>query len=181
MLNEGWFHENGALHIGAAQEICLIDNHDKPVHQWERDSFDDILEWHPASILVEEFMTTDVFTVHKNDILEFVAEIMDWQKLRYIPVEDEKGKLTGLVTSRMLLRKFSQNDSAKSISVGDIMIKDPICIKPEATIYEALNVLKKNGIGCLPVVKNDKLVGVVSENNFLNITDSLLKFIVHKS
>lgn len=153
----------------------------KPVHQWELASLDDILEWHPASILVEEFMTTDVFTVHKNDILEFVAEIMDWQKLRYIPVEDEKGKLTGLVTSRMLLRKFSQNDSAKSISVGDIMIKDPICIKPEATIYEALNVLKKNGIGCLPVVKNDKLVGVVSENNFLNITDSLLKFIVHKS
>lgn len=64
MLNEGWFPENGALHICAAQEICLIDNHYKPVHQWERDSFD--------------------------DILEFVAEIMDWQKLRDIPVEDEK-------------------------------------------------------------------------------------------
>ena len=54
-------------------------------------------------------MTTDVFTVNKNDILEFVAEIMDWQKLQYIPVEDEKGKLTGLATSRMLLHKFSQN------------------------------------------------------------------------
>lgn len=54
MLNEGWFHENGALHIGAAQEICLIDNHYKPVHQWKRVSFDDILEWHPASISVEE-------------------------------------------------------------------------------------------------------------------------------
>lgn len=87
MLNEGWFPENGALHICAAQEICLIDNHYKPVHQWERDSFD--------------------------DILEFVAEIMDWQKLRDIPVEDEKGKLTGLATSRMLLHKFSQNGFGK--------------------------------------------------------------------
>jgi len=152
-----------------------------PVHQWELASFDDVLEWHPASILVEEFMTTDVFTVHKNDILEFVAEIMDWQKLRYIPVEDEEGKLTGLVTSRMLLRKFSQNVSGKKKCVGDIMITEPICIQPEATIYEALNVLKKNKIGCLPVVKNDKLVGVVSENNFLNITDSLLKILVQKS
>ena len=60
------------------------------------------------------------------------------------------------------------------------MIKDPICIAPEATIHEAMNILKKNKIGCLPVVKNKKLIGVVSENNFLHITDSLLKIISKK-
>ena len=51
-----------------------------PVHKWESASMEDVMSWHPGAILVEEFMTTDLFTVHKNDILEFVAEIMDWKK-----------------------------------------------------------------------------------------------------
>jgi len=151
-----------------------------PVHEWEESTLDDVLDWHPASILVEEFMTTDLFTVHKNDILELVAEIMDWKKLRYIPVEDEKANLTGLVTSRMLLRSLTKSSTLKGTIVEEIMIKDPICIAPEATIYDAMKILKKNKIGCLPVVKNKKLIGVVSENNFLNITDSLLKIIGNK-
>ena len=151
-----------------------------PVHKWDSASMEDVMSWHPGAILVEEFMTTDLFTVHKNDILEFVAEIMDWKKLRYIPVEDEKANITGLVTSRMLLRSLSNNSTLKGTIVADIMIKDPICIAPEATIHEAMNILKKNKIGCLPVVKNKKLIGIVTENNFLHITDSLLKIISKK-
>ncbi len=151
-----------------------------PVHKWDSASMEDVMSWHPGAILVEEFMTTDLFTVHKNDILEFVAEIMDWKKLRYIPVEDEKANITGLVTSRMLLRSLSNNSTLKGTIVSDIMIKDPICIAPEATIHEAMNILKKNKIGCLPVVKNKKLIGIVTENNFLHITDSLLKIISKK-
>ncbi len=151
-----------------------------PVHEWEESSLDDVLNWHPASILVEEFMTTDLFTVHKNDILELVAEIMDWKKLRYIPVEDEKANLTGLVISRMLWRNLTKSSTLKNTTVEEIMIQDPICIAPEATIYDAMNILKKHKIGCLPVMKNKKLIGVVSENNFVNITDSLLKIIGNK-
>ncbi len=151
-----------------------------PVHEWQESSMDDVLNWHPTSILVEEFMTTDLFTVHKDDILELVAEIMDWKKLRYIPVEDEKANITGLVTSRMLLRSLTRSSTLKNTTVEEIMIEDPICISPEATIYDAMNILKKHKIGCLPVVKNKKLIGVVSENNFLNITDSLLKIIGNK-
>jgi CBS domain-containing protein len=153
----------------------------KPVHLWEKASIEDILEWHPSSILVEEFMTTDLFTVHKHDILELVADIMEWQKLRYIPVEDEKGKLTGLITSRMLLKHFAKNKDSNSTTVQDLMIKDPIVITPESNIYEAMSILKKEGIGCLPVVKNKKLVGVVTENNFLNITESLLNMITRNT
>ncbi len=51
--------------------------------------------------------------VHKNDILEFVVEIMDWKKLRCVPVEDEKSNITGLATSRMLLGSLVNNSTLK--------------------------------------------------------------------
>ena len=154
-----------------------------PVHQWEDANVNDINNWHPSKILVEEFMTTDIFTVHKDDIPEFVADIMDWQKIRYTPVEDEKGKLTGLITSRTLLRYFCEKHKLgekPEKTVNDLMIKDPMSISPNATIIEAMNLMRKTGIGCLPVVNNDKLVGVVTEGNFINITGSLLNILKEK-
>lgn len=147
-----------------------------PVHNWDLATFKDIGSWDIASLIVEEFMTTDLFTVQKSDIIEFVADLMDWRRIRYLPVEDDKGKLNGLITSRILLRhcsKTNKNEDAKSITVGDIMIKDPITVHPEATITEAMNIMEQNGIGCLPVIKNGKLVGIITEQNFLGITRRL--------
>ena len=154
-----------------------------PVHQWKDACVNDINNWHPSKILVEEFMTTDIFTVHKEDIPELVADIMDWQKIRYTPVEDEKGKLTGLITSRTLLRYFCvKHKLGEKLekTVDDLMIKDPISISPNATIIEAMNLMRESGIGCLPVVNNGKLVGVVTEGNFINITGSLLNILKEK-
>lgn len=155
----------------------------KPVHEWEEAKLDDIQKWHPSKILVEEFMTTDIFTVHEDDIPELVADIMDWQKIRYTPVEDEKGKLRGLVTSRTLLRYFCKKNKLgekQEKTVSDLMIKDPITISPDAIIVEAMNLMREKNIGCLPVVKNGKLVGVVTEGNFINITGSLLNILKEK-
>ena len=151
-----------------------------PVHQWKPASMEKILKWHPSSILVEEFMTTDLFTVHKEDIPELVADMMDWQKIRYTPVEDDKGRLVGLISSRILMRYFSSQhklDIRENKTVDELMIKDPVTISPESTIFDAMNLLRENQIGCLPVVKNGKLVGIVTEANFLGITASLLKIL----
>ena len=112
-----------------------------------------------------------------------VNDIKDWQKIRYTPVEDEKGKLTGLITSRTLLRYFCiKHKLGEKLekTVNDLMIKDPISISPNATIIEAMNLMRESGIGCLPVVNNDKLVGVVTEGNFINITGSLLNILKEK-
>lgn len=147
-----------------------------PVHKWDLATFKDIGNWEIASLIVEEFMTTDLFTVQKSDIIEFVADLMDWRRIRYLPVEDDKGKLTGLITSRILLRhcvKSAASPGKKPVSVGDIMIKEPITVQPEASISEAMNMMEKNLIGCLPVVKNGKLVGIITEQNFLGITRRL--------
>jgi len=155
----------------------------RPVHDWNLADINDIEEFSPSTFLVEEFMTTDLFTVTKEDIPELGADIMDWQQLRYLPIENEQGELVGLVTHRELLRFFSncyKNNERSEAKLGDIMLKGPYTIKPEQTIVEAMEMMMEKKIGCLPVVNNNKLVGIITEANFLNITSSLLKRLKHK-
>ncbi len=103
--------------------------------------------------------------------------MMDWKSIRYVPVEDNKGKLSGLVTSRILIRNFLKKDrtSKKAFLVKDMMIQNPTTINQESTIMEAMEKMREETIGCLPVVKpNGELVGIVTEMDFLRITSRLL-------
>lgn len=165
------------LSIGITASILKNQIEGSPVHQWDLASTEDISSMQHSTLLAEEFMTTDLFTIIKDDIPEMVSEIMDWQKIRYMPIEDEKGKLIGLISSRMLLRYFSRLNKGElndNKTIKDLMINDPIFIGPETSIMEAMNIMREKRIGCLPVVKNNKLIGIITEENFLNITASLL-------
>ena len=164
-----------------ALTAAMIENQKsgKPVHEWSLAEFENIQEWHPYSMLVEEFMTTDVFTVHENDLPELVSDIMAWRKIKYLPVENEKGRLKGLVTYKDMLNYFSKDEQhkKKNSSVKNLMQSNPVFVEPEATVNTALQLMKKNKVDCLPVVKNDKLVGIITEGNFIQITTSLLQHI----
>ncbi len=170
------------IRIGTRDEVItaisasMLKNQKKniPVHLWEPASLSDVEDWKPYSLLVEEFMSTDLYTVQPSDILEFVAEMMDWRKIRYMPVEDDDNNLIGLITSRIVLRQMIKRKGEELISVGEVMIDEPITISPEATIVDAMNIMEKEQIGCLPVVKNQKLIGIITEQNFLHITRRLI-------
>ncbi|MBO6587345.1 MAG: CBS domain-containing protein [Gracilimonas sp.] len=154
-------------------------NKGEPVHKWGLAKLEDLENWKPSSLMVEEFMTTDLFTVHKDDILEFVANLLDWRKIRYLPVEDDQKHLIGLITMRQLLREYSkaegEGEDTGTKTVSNIMLQNPITIHPEASIMEAMRILREQKIGCLPVVKNSRLIGIISEGNFMKITIRLLK------
>ncbi len=149
----------------------------EPVHKWGLAKFEDVTAWIPSKLLVEECMTTDLFTARKDDLLEFVSNLMDWRSIRYIPIEDDRKHLVGLVSMRMVMREYSKvinDDKADSVQLSDFMIKNPITIHPEASIMEAMNIMLERKIGCLPVVKNSRLVGIITEHNFMDITRRLL-------
>lgn len=151
----------------------------EPAHKWGLASVEDMLDWKPSSLLVEEFMTTDLFTARKDDLVEFVANLLDWRKIRYVPIEDDQKHLVGLISMRMMLREYTKavNDDSENLktSVNEFMIRNPITIHPEASIMEAMNIMQEQQIGCLPVVKNSRLVGIITEGNFMNITRRLLR------
>jgi CBS domain-containing protein len=139
---------------------------------------EDLEHWKPSSLIVEEFMTTDLFTVQQDDLLEFTANLIDWRRIRYVPVEDDKKHLVGLVTMRMVFNAYSKSvnhDEDVVESVEDIMIENPITIHPEASIMEAMEIMNSQQIGCLPVVKNNRLVGIITEQNYMKIARRLLK------
>ena len=159
---------------------AMIKNQKKgePVHKWGLAKLDDMEMWQPSSLLVEEFMTTDLFTVQKDDIIELVANLFEWRRIRYVPVEDDSKHLVGLITMRMIFREFNSiiyNNGSMGKSVEEIMIKNPITIHPEASILEAIDIMDAQSIGCLPVVKNSRLVGVITEQNYMTITSRLLR------
>lgn len=164
----------------AAITTAMIKNQKKgePIHKWGRARMEDLEHWKPSSLIVEEFMTTDLFTVQQDDLLEFTANLIDWRRIRYVPVEDDKKHLVGLITMRMVFNVYSKavnHDEEVVETVEDIMIENPITIHPEASIMEAMEIMDSQKIGCLPVVKNNQLVGIITEQNYMKIAGRLLK------
>lgn len=127
---------------------------------------------------VEHFMTTDLFTVHEDEAVEFVAVLMDWRRIRHVIVEDRKHRLVGLVPHRRLLRYLAERegvpDAPSDVTVKDIMIADPVSVSPETTTIEAIKLMREKSIGALPVVREGQLVGMVTESDFARIAGKIL-------
>ncbi|MCP9234436.1 CBS domain-containing protein [Lewinella sp. JB7] len=151
-----------------------------PVHKWPIPKVEDLKHYRPVGLRVEEFMETDLFTVRESDLLELVGDLMDWRKLRYLPVEDEDGHLCGLITTRKLLRYYihkgrMENEANDYQTVGDLMIKNPTTVSPQTTIKEAMQIMRGSKLGCLPVVKDNELVGIITEMDFLRVAGRLIE------
>lgn len=167
--------------ISSALTASIHENQDngEAIHKWDLASVDKIETYEPSALLVEEFMLTDLITVQEDDIIDLVANLMNWRRIRHIPVEDKKGQLVGLITSRMIMRYYSERDlngSSDSVPIiSKIMNPIPRTISPEDRITYAMDIMQEHGVGCLPVLKNGKLVGLITEAEFLSITRSLIK------
>ncbi len=150
----------------------------EPVHTWPIPNVESFSHYRPSKLLVEEFMETDLFTCQGSDLVDLVGEMMDWRRIRYMPVEDDRGELSGLITARLLLRhyiKAGRTPEAMAVSVKDIMIQNPTTIAPSATIVEAMELMRTNKVGCLPVVQGSELIGVITEMDFVRISGRLIK------
>lgn len=141
-----------------------------PVHRWEIMSLADEIDWSQSYQTVEQFMSTDLFTVRPDDLVDLAASVMDWRHVRHVPVEDDQGRLVGLVTHRALLHLFSHglpSSTEKPLSVREIMKTDPLTVSSSTPTLEAMEMMQNNKIGCLPVVDDGRLVGILTSYDFL--------------
>ncbi|HSQ23395.1 MAG TPA: CBS domain-containing protein [Pyrinomonadaceae bacterium] len=142
----------------------------KPVHKWEIMSPGEDTDWSQSYQTVEQFMTTDLFTVRPDDLVDLAASVMDWRHVRHVPVEDDQGRLVGLVTHRALLHLFSHglpSQAEKPLTVREIMKKAPFTVSSSTPTLEAMEMMQNNKIGCLPVVDDGRLVGILTSYDFL--------------
>jgi CBS domain-containing protein len=148
-----------------------------PVHEWSLATLEE--GYTPTGMKdtnVEDYMTTELFTVHEEESIEFVARLMDWQRIRHVLVEDEKHRLVGLISHRTLLRHMAERTEVEDggVPVCDIMVEDPISVQPDMPTVEAVKLMRRHQIGALPVVREDHLVGIITERDFIEIAGNLL-------
>ncbi|MBL8863822.1 MAG: CBS domain-containing protein [Planctomycetes bacterium] len=147
-----------------------------PVHEWELAKVQTASGDRDSYRVVAQLMTTDLFTVHVDDIVDLAASLMEWEHLRHVPVEDNEGRLLGLVTHRALMRVLTSGRKASgSVTVGEIMERDPITVTPETSTLEAIELMRAHKIGSLPVVRDGRLVGIITEHDFFEISGKLLE------
>lgn len=150
----------------------------KPVSEWQPAKVEEAGTGRQNYLRVEQVMTTDLVTVQEDEVVDMVASLMDWGKVRHVPVEDHHNRLVGLVSYRSLLRLMARGwktTDGQTIPVSEIMRKDIHTISPETTTVQAIAMMREYGISCLPVVRDGRLVGVVTERDFMYVTAGLLE------
>src|SRR3989440_4462734 len=143
----------------------------KPVHEWEIISIGEDIDWSSSYQTVGQFMSTDLFTVRADDLVDLAASVMEWRHVRHVPVEEDDGRLVGLVTHRALLHLLSrgrQSQAEKPLTVRDIMKTDPLTVSSATPTLDALEIMQANRVGCLPVVDDGRLVGILTSYDFLD-------------
>ena len=123
-------------------------------------------------------MSTDLFTVRPDDLVDLAASVMDWRHIRHVPVEDDQGRLVGIVTHRALLRLLSRRNASPEgapLLVRDIMKRNPLTVESNTPTLEAMELMRKEKVGCIPVVDDLQLVGIVTSFDFLEASAQLFK------
>ena len=131
---------------------------------------------------LDSIMTTDVVTIGVDDNLELAREIMRDQRIRHLPVVDGENSLVGLITTTNVLAatdSFLRDDETKlhpeEIRVNDVMVSDVITVDEHAGIRQAAVFLEKHRIGCLPVVTDGELRGIVTDTDFVGVAINVLE------
>lgn len=148
-----------------------------PVAEWPLAERAEGGGWEEAFMKVEHYMDTDLFTVTEDESVDLVANLMVWENVRHVPVEDDEHRLVGLVSYRALVRLIAEGGApdATPMPVSAIMRRDPITCGPETTTLEAIRLMRAHRIGALPVVKDGQLVGIVTQQDFMDVARDLLE------
>ena len=127
---------------------------------------------------VRDVMTSDPTTLKRNDKLTLADDIMRLGRVRHLPVVDDDGEvLVGIVTQRDLFRdalaqalgygKHAQRKILDTLSVKDVMATEVVTTGPDTSLIEAARLLTERKIGCLPVIDDGRLVGILTEGDFV--------------
>ena len=148
-----------------------------PVHTWPLAELYRTADWFPSYRTVGQFMSTDLFTVRPGDPIDLAARMMDWRQIRHVPVEDDHGKLAGLLSFRDMLKLIASPDERdEEPTVGEVMRKDPLTVTVDTPTLEVLVLMREKNIGSLPVVDEEhRLVGLVTVYDLLEIAGKVLE------
>ncbi len=129
---------------------------------------------------VNSLMTPSPEFLRADEMLRVADDLMTMRRIRHLPVlAADSDELVGVVTQRDLFRSAlaqkmgmddaSADEALDSIRVESVMTSDPIWVAPGTTITEAAETMIEQKIGCLPVLENGELRGILTESNFVEM------------
>ncbi|MCB0418949.1 MAG: CBS domain-containing protein [Bdellovibrionales bacterium] len=144
----------------------------QPRFQSARDKLDRM------KLCARDIMSVPVHALHRDDSLGSAERLMQEKGVRHLPITDEKGFLVGLLSHRDVLRyslselsevsQLDRNILVDDIPIGELMQTEVQAVGPETTLRTAALLMAEKKYGCLPVTEDGKLVGIVTEGDFLS-------------
>jgi acetoin utilization protein AcuB len=119
-------------------------------------------------MIIEEIMKTNVITLSPIDTLGRAKLLMFENGIRHLPVVDEHSNVIGLVTRSDIYQNSLANGDNNRKVIQDIMNKNVITGHPSDFVEEVSAIFYENRIGCLPIIKGEKLVGIITETDMLH-------------
>ena len=135
------------------------------VDEWKLVSLNEIETVEIQYDVVSNVMSTDLITVSSEYIADLVLKIMEWRDIRHMPVEDKNGQLKGIITKSRLDRYLREVGNTRELTAADVMDLNPTTIKPDDDIKYAMLLMVDEGISCLPVIEQGKLIGILTDKD----------------
>lgn len=133
---------------------------------------------------VKDIMTRQVETLDPNDDVDLADMLMRLDHLHHLPVVDD-GQLVGLVSQRDLARHQmspstglspeAQRRANLKVKVRDMMVESVTTISPDLTLLQAAELMRERYLGCLPVLEDGELVGIVTGSDLLSAFISAMR------
>ena len=127
---------------------------------------------------VADVMTGKVVTLSPHHSFNEVANLMNDRYFRHCVVVDNSRQVVGVISDRDILRSLARNPNARSKSLEQIMTRNPITVKRNTPIVDAVGKILAKRINCLPVVEDDGSVcGIVTSTDLLKSYQQLLELV----
>jgi CBS domain-containing membrane protein len=137
-----------------------------------------------SKLCVHDIMTREVFTLRESDTLKTARSMMSLARIRHIPIVNDRMEFQGLVTHRDILGatisrfadidRETQDEIDSGIPIAEIMRTDVTEVSPDLPLRDAAELLLAHKYGCLPVLEDGILVGILTEADFLKLTIRLM-------
>ncbi|OOF30571.1 CBS domain-containing protein [Salinivibrio proteolyticus] len=132
--------------------------------------------------IVDDMMTRHPHTLSPEHTLADAHTLMSAERFRHLPVVDDAQRLVGLVTQRDVLSaqasslgKATNGDNEMNTPLSHFAHRQLVTVDPGASLRAAALTMLERKIGCLPVIKNQKLVGIITDSDFVAIASTLLE------
>jgi CBS domain-containing protein len=127
---------------------------------------------------VADVMTGKVVTLSPHHSFNDVANLMNDRYFRHCVVVDQGGMVVGVISDRDILRALARNPNSRSKSLDQIMTKQPVTVKRNTAIIDAVGKMLAKRINCLPVIDDQgRVCGIVTSTDLLKSYQQLLELV----